>query len=98
MITTLTTTKTIINRNLTLMRHHSLQSIVETIDLPDEMLPDAKRASILSNFASEEVAYFFGDDAETRGIPACLQPVAIVSDDADETAIVTFDTRKGMRF
>jgi hypothetical protein len=81
------------------MRQQSLQTIVQNIELPAEMLPDAKRASILSKFAKEEVAYFFGGgDAESRGIPECLQAVAIVRDEEDETAIVTFDTRKGMRF
>ncbi len=84
--------------NITLCRHQSQRDVIAT----SHKVKDSQRAELLENFDSR-LQYFFSSPGEEggavcRGIPAALRPVCVISDDKDEVAVVTFDTRGGVDF
>lgn len=79
--------------NLTLCRKRSELEVVQSC----LKIPEAKRAEVLSNFDSR-LFYFFqrpSEDGTTqlKGVPRSLAPVCVLSDEADDVAVVSFDTR-----
>jgi hypothetical protein len=85
--------------NLTLCRNKSLHQVLK--DHP--MVSTSVKDESLSQFNSR-VKYFFPPEKEDQSgstyypVPSHLRPVAVLSDDFDDVAIVTFDTRGGKVF
>ena len=85
--------------NLTLCRNKSLHQVLK--DHP--MVSTSVKDEALSQFNSR-VKYFFPPEKEDQSgstyypVPSHLRPVAVLSDDFDDVAIVTFDTRGGKVF
>eukprot|EP01063_Lacrimia_lanifica_P007888 TRINITY_DN15058_c0_g2_i8.p2 TRINITY_DN15058_c0_g2~~TRINITY_DN15058_c0_g2_i8.p2 ORF type:complete len:392 (+),score=107.68 TRINITY_DN15058_c0_g2_i8:43-1218(+) len=75
--------------NITLMRHKAVRDVLATYPLVD----DATRAAALADFPNR-LRYFFSNGEETEpmshGIPAHFDIACVVTDEADDAAIVTF--------